>query len=163
MRTNPRYDRDAINRLPRFRGGFKRWIFKVDDFCWESSWEMPRLSPRNVGIPGSLNNPFLGSGWKWWNIYFWCNDLESSNWNNHIKVDVLDTRLLRDYWPPWSRKKALVLGVCVALGGPLVSNVFLVFVFNMIRDDTTTAMRDNVQRMGMIQPLQKQNAYSKYN
>ncbi len=29
----------------------------------------------------------------WWNNHFLCKDLESSNWNNHFKVDVSGSRL----------------------------------------------------------------------
>ena len=28
----------------------------------------------------------------WWNNHFSCKDLESSNWNNHFKVDVSGSR-----------------------------------------------------------------------
>ena len=31
--------------------------------------------------PGTLNTHFLME--VWWNTHFWCNDLESSSWNNH--------------------------------------------------------------------------------
>ena len=37
--------------------------------------------------------PFF-SGWKWWNNNFSCKDLESSNWNNHLKVDVSGSRYI---------------------------------------------------------------------
>ena len=32
------------------------------------------------------------NGWKWWNNHFLYKDLESSNWNNHFKVDVSGSR-----------------------------------------------------------------------
>ena len=36
----------------------------------------------HMALPGTLNNHFLLD--VWWNNHFSCNDLESSNWNNHL-------------------------------------------------------------------------------
>ena len=43
-------------------------------------------------IPGTPNNHFLMD--VWWNNHFSCKDLESSNWNNHFKVDVSGSRYI---------------------------------------------------------------------
>ena len=40
---------------------------------------------------GTLNNQCLVD--VWWNTYFHVNDVGSSNWNSHFKVDVSDTRI----------------------------------------------------------------------
>ena len=45
--------------------------------------------------------PFF-NGWKWWNNQFLCNDLESSNWNNHKKLVVWSSRK-RFVCNPWVR------------------------------------------------------------
>ena len=42
------------------------------------------------------------NGWKWWNNQFLCNDLESSNWNNHKKLLVWSSRK-RFVCNPWVR------------------------------------------------------------
>jgi len=41
-------------------------------------------------VPGTLNNHFLMD--VWWNNHSLCNDLESSNWNNHKKLVVWSSR-----------------------------------------------------------------------
>ena len=43
--------------------------------------------------PGTLNNNFFMD--VWWNNHFPSKGLESSNWNNHFKVDVSGTRCIK--------------------------------------------------------------------
>ena len=54
--------------------------------------EKPMETPKEqkYNLPGTLNNHFLMD--VWWNNHFLCNDLESSSWNNHKKLDVWNPR-----------------------------------------------------------------------
>ena len=52
-------------------------IFVTYDYTYIRAW--------------NLNNHFL-SLVEQWNTHYWCNDLESSNWNNYFKVEVSSTR-----------------------------------------------------------------------
>ena len=70
---------------------------------WNPGWGgvVPRYGP------GTLNNHFLMD--VWWNNHFVCNDLESSNWNNHKKTGCLEfqgyvsgSKLVGVWKPLWS-------------------------------------------------------------
>ena len=43
-------------------------------------------------VSGRVSNHFLMD--VWWNNHFPSKGLKSSNWNNHLKVDVLGTRMI---------------------------------------------------------------------
>ena len=70
-------------------GGCSGWMWipwgKTGFGCFFLGGEAAKSGKKQP--PGTLNNHLL---MDWWNNHFLCNDLESSNWNNHKKTGCLE-------------------------------------------------------------------------